>query len=302
MSDKYKVLIHTGGGYFGVTIASFLSYLGKDYDVASHVNCIGGTSIGGIITCALMAGCDTEKLLNGFIENGDKIFTKRWQNKVNILNLPFYSNKALKQTIQKFVGNTTIGDTRQKYKDTAMFVPATNMTRNSLKVFDNVTGRDDDYKLLDIGLYTSAAEFYFPVLNDKGDAITDGGIRQCSPIITTVTGIKNKLGINFQDMDVFVFGIGRAIDSLDEGCGTYEQVSKWGALDWITKFVVPDITNSNISMSKFWGENMGFHKFEFFNPIQIYGSMDDTSITNHILDESLMYKELFLDKWEEFLK
>jgi patatin-like phospholipase/acyl hydrolase len=58
-----------------------------------------------------------------------------------------------------------------------MFVPATNMTKNSLKVFDNITGKDDEYKLLDVGLYTSAAEFYFPVLNDKGDAITDGGIR-----------------------------------------------------------------------------------------------------------------------------
>lgn len=34
MSEKYKVLINTGGGYFGVTIASFLSFLGKDYDVA----------------------------------------------------------------------------------------------------------------------------------------------------------------------------------------------------------------------------------------------------------------------------
>ena len=37
-------------------------------------------------------------------------------------------------------------------------------------------------------------------------------------------------------------------------------------------------------MSKFWGENLGFNSFEFFNPIQIYGGMDDTSITEHILE------------------
>jgi patatin-like phospholipase/acyl hydrolase len=134
-----------------------------------------------------------------------------------------------------------------------MFVPATNMTKNNLKVFDNITGKDNNYKLLDVSLYTSAAEFYFPVLNDNGDAITDGGIRECSPIVTTVTGIKNKLGIEFKDMDVFVFGVGQAIDAIDCGCGSYNEVKKWGVIDWITKFVVPDITNSNISMSKFWG-------------------------------------------------
>jgi hypothetical protein len=31
------------------------------------------------------------------------------------------------------------------------------MTKNCLKVFDNTDGKDDNYKLLDVGLYTSAA-------------------------------------------------------------------------------------------------------------------------------------------------
>lgn len=300
--SKYKILINTGGGYFGITIASFLNFLGKDYDVAKNVNCIGGTSIGGIITCGLMAGCKNEDLLNGFIENGEKIFTKRWQNKVNILNIPFYDNVNLKETIKKFVGDKTIKDTRNLYPNTSMFVPATNMTKNKLKVFDNVNGKDDNYSLLDVGLYTSAAEFYFPVLEDKGDAITDGGIRECSPIMTTVIGVKNKLGIDFKDMDVFVFGVGKSIDSIDQGCGTYKEIKEWGVLDWITKFVVPDITNSNIAMSKFWGQNIGFNSFEFFNPIQIYSGMDDTSITEHILEQSLMYKEMFLEKWQKFIQ
>jgi predicted acylesterase/phospholipase RssA len=60
---KYKVLINTGGGYFGLTIASFLSYLGKNYSIPNEVDCISGTSIGGIITCALMAGCSGEQIL-----------------------------------------------------------------------------------------------------------------------------------------------------------------------------------------------------------------------------------------------
>ena len=302
MTDKYKAVVFTGGGYFGVTIAAFLSYLGKGYEFPEHVDCIAGTSIGGIIACALMADCNTEALLQGFVDNGPKIFKKRWQNKVWPLNLPFYSNKALSDTIESFVGSTTVGQTREAHPMTSLFVPATNMTKNCLKVFDNVDGKDDHYSLLEVSLYTSAAEFYFPVLEDNGDAITDGGIRECCPVVTTAVAIKNKLGIDFKDIDVFVFGVGQSIDSVDKGCGTYKEISKWSALDWVTKFVIPDVTNSNISMSKFWGEHLGFNSFRFFNPIQIYGGMADPSITDHILTEAEMYKEKFLEEWEAFLK
>lgn len=299
---KYKVLINTGGGYFGLTIATFLNYLGKDYIIPKDVDCIAGTSIGGIITCALMAGCTNDKILEGFIKNGDKIFTRRWQNRLCILNIPFYDNKNLKNTIYEFVGDKTIKDTKDMFPNTSMFVPATNMTKNKLKVFDNVDGKDNKYSLLDVSLYTSAAEFYFPILNDNGDAMTDGGIRQCSPIVTTVVGVKNKLGIDFKDMDVFVFGVGQAIDTTQQGCGTYNDVKKWGVIDWITKFVVPDITNSNIYMSKFIGQNLGFNSFEFFNPIQIKGALDNVNIKEHILEQCEMYKELFLDKWTKFIE
>lgn len=62
---KKKVVIFTGGGYFGVTIATFLSYLPEDYQLAKHVDVLAGTSIGGIITCALMAGCTGKEILDG---------------------------------------------------------------------------------------------------------------------------------------------------------------------------------------------------------------------------------------------
>lgn len=301
MTNKYKAVVFTGGGYFGVTIASFLSFLGKDYDMPNHVDCLAGTSIGGIIACALMGGCSTEDLLNGFIDNGKKIFTKRWQNKINPISIPFYSNKALKETIESFVGEQTIGDAKRNFPCTSMFVPATNMTKNRLKVFDTVDPKDAHYKLSEVALYTSAAEFYFDVLEDQGDAITDGGIRECCPVVTTACAIKDKVGVDFKNIDMFVFGVGRSIDGIDAGCGTYKEISGWGALDWVTKFVVPDVTNSNISMSKFWGEHLGFNSFTFFNPIQIYGGMDDVSVTDHILTESIMYKEKFLEEWEKFL-
>ena len=300
--SKKKVVIFTGGGYFGTTIAAFLSYLPERLLLPNVVDVVAGTSIGGIITCALMAGRAGQEVLDGFVQHGKKIFTKRWQNRINPLSIPFYSNKALKEVVEGFVGDLTIGGAKELFPGCDMFVPATNMTKNKLKVFDSVDPNDAHYKLLDVSMYTSAAELYFPVLEDNGDAMTDGGIRECSPIVTTACAVKDKLGADFKDLDVFVFGVGQAVDGLDYGCGTYKEVSKWGILDWVTKFVIPDVTNSNISMSKFWGEHLGFNSFKFFNPIQIKGGLDDTSVTDHILSECAMYKELFLKEWEDFIE
>jgi len=46
-----------------------------------------------------------------------------------------------------------------------MFVPCYNLTQGKIKVYDNIDGTDDDIKLTDISLDTSAAMFYFPIRN-----------------------------------------------------------------------------------------------------------------------------------------
>jgi len=51
-------------------------------------------------------------------------------------------------------------------------------------------------------------------------------------------------------MDVFVICAGNSISKKGY---KYKWVNDWGAVDWLTDFIIPDITNSNESMSKFWG-------------------------------------------------
>lgn len=297
--SKYKVLVLGGGGYFGLINTIFLSYLGKDYCIPKVVNSISGCSIGGIEACALMAGNDAEDIKQGFINFGDDIFTKRLANKVNIMNIPFYDNSQLKLTLERFCGYKTLKDTKSIYPDTTMFIPCYNMTKGALKVFDNIRPNDENVSLVDVGLYTSAAMFYFPVLrNEENHCIVDGGIREVIPVLTHTTGIKHKLKIDFKDMDVFVLCAG---NSIDRKCGCYHDINKWGPIDWLTNFLIGDITESNACTSKFWAEQLGFNKLEWFNPIQITGSLDDVTKTDYLLTECEMYKELFLDKWDKFL-
>ena len=291
-----KLLVLEGGGYFGLIDITFLSYLGKDYDVCKHIDSISGCSIGGIETCALMAATTPYDIQEAFIRCGSKIFKRR--NKFNPLSIPWYSDKGLREAVYEFTGELTIGDTKKIYPSTSMFVPALNMTKNRLKVYDNVDGKDDSYKLLDVSLDTSAACLYFPVRDSNGDAVTDGGLREVAPVVTHACGLKKHLGIPFKDMDVFVICAG---NSIDKKVGGYKEVDRWNILDWAKNWIINDITASNENTSKFWGENLGFRSFEWFNPVRIKGSLDDTSKTEYLLEECEMYKGLFLDKWEKFM-
>jgi len=60
--------------------------------------------------------------------------------------------------------------------------------------------------------------------------------------MTHAIGVKSKLGIDFKDMDVFVICAG---NSINKSTGDYETINNWGAVDWLTKFIVGDITASN---------------------------------------------------------
>lgn len=295
---KQKVLILAGGGLFGAIPVYFLSSLGKNYQFQKDIDTLAGTSIGGIESCCYAAGANPNELLEAFLQGASKIFSKKWQAKLNPLYTPTYDAIELSKFIKNFTDEKTIGDIKTLFPHLSFFVPCLNMTRNTIKVFDNVCGQDDDFLLKDIALCTSAAPTYFPVINFKCDAITDGGVRENIPIVTTATGLKSKLGIKFEDMDVFVLCTGKQID---KACGPYKKVSNWNLLDWALNFIVPDVTNSNESMSKFWGENLGFNSFEIFNPIQIKGAMDDVKNIPYIIEESKMYKGKFIEAWERFI-
>ena len=291
-----KVLVLGGGGYFGLINTTFLSYL-DDPDLCSKLGSISGCSIGGIEACALMAGASAKEIQEAFIEHGPAIFKP--MSKVNQLKIPWYSDEPLEETIKQVIGDQTIGDTKKRYPNTSLFVPTLNLSRGCMKVYDNVDGKDDNVPLLDVCLETSAACFYFPTrCNYSGDAIIDGGLREVVPVLTHTTGLKKHCGVRFEDMDVFVLGAGNDTARVYP---MYMDVKDWGAMDWLMKFLLNDVTGSNESTSRFWGSQLGFHSFEWFNPVAIAGSMADVTQTKYILETCDMYRDLFMYKWEEFM-
>lgn len=296
-NKKHKVLCIAGGGIFGIIPAAFLSFLEKDF--LNNVDTLSGCSIGGILANLYASGANPQNVLNDFFSGGGDIFSKRLAAKLNPLACPTYSNEKLKEFIEKYTEDKKLCDVRKKFPNLNLIVPTLNITDNKYKVFDNILKDEDDEVLLkDISLMTSAAPTYFPGINFKGKCIIDGGMIEVIPLLTTVTALKSKLGIEFSDMDILIVCTGTLIDKEPI---TYEDYENFNMLDVALKIVVPYVTLSNELATKFWGSQLGFNSFNLFNPIQIWGGMDSTENLNTILQDCEMYKTQFLRAWNKFL-
>lgn len=293
---KHKVLILAGGGFFGVIIAKFLSYI--DVNFVSQLDCLSGCSIGGILANAYACGANPNDVLNAFVRGGEKIFSKRIISYLNPLVAPTYDNKILTDFINQFCGDKKLGDIKSIYPNLSIVIPTLNLTDDRYKVWRNFVRSDCNIPLTTLSLMTSAAPTYFAGVQWQGKCYVDGGLIQVTSILTAVTAIKDKLGVQFQDMDVLVMGTGSLIDKTPI---TYDKYKKFNQLDICLKVVVPYVTLSNQLASKYWADQLGFNSFQFFNPIQIWGGLDQTKNLDIMMQDCEMYKNKFLISWQKFI-
>lgn len=331
---KYKVLINAGGGLFGYVITNFMSYL--NFDLYSKVDCVAGTSIGGILTLAYCCNNDYKWINEIFEIGGPKIFEK--VNTLYGIAAPKYNNKNLKNFLEKIYGSNKLSDiNRLADKDLHTIIPVMDFTLTQPRIFNNIDlPKDLDIDLVDLGLYTSAAPTYFDAwdytwkmidkyspdqlpINErilllaakqqelitkapnirKESTLLDGGVLENIPIISTYTTLHNELGVEPKDIDMFVIGTGNFINTHDY---TAKDISKWTILDYCLKMIVPYVTSSNEQMSVFWGTQMGFNSFTYFNPIDASGEMDDASILPGIKYQCENHKDEFIEEINNFLK
>lgn len=135
----------------------------------------------------------------------------------------------------------------------------------------------------------------------KGKSILlDGGVIENIPVITTYTTLRSELGIEAKDIDMFVIGTGD-----DYSCEplTVDDMNNWTLLDWLFKFLIPYITESNELTSVYWGALFGFNSFCYYNPLKVTGSLDDPNILpelkkqcNEIVDDFKYELYEFLNK------
>lgn len=293
---KHKVLILCGGGIYGAISSKFLSYL--NYDFIRDIDTIAGTSIGGVQSCCYASGAKGEDVLNAFVKEGKNIFKKRTMSKINPLSIPAYGNENLKNMLRQLTCNMQVKDVRKVYPNLNLIVPTINLTKDKPKVFDNITGGDDEVLLTEIGLMTSSAPTYFPGVEFNDCCMIDGGLYDVTGLVSGVTCLKGKLNIDFSEMDVLMMGTGTSY--MREPI-PYDEYKNYNIVQMLLNVIVPYVTLSSERASEYWGKNMGFNSFTYYNPIQHQGKLDNANELSTLFEDCEMFKKDFINVWQKFI-
>jgi len=192
----YHVLALSGGGYRGLYTATILRELEETLGqpLAQHFDLICGTSAGGLLALGVAAEIPAVELQAMFEKEGKRIFGTRnwWRRLTGFLFKAKHSNAGLHEVLTKKFGSKLIGDLRHR-----VLIPAVNYSTGKGQFFKtphHVTfERDHHLTLVEVGLATSAAPVYFPIVRNGRGAFVDGGLVGNAPGFFGLHEIKTFL-------------------------------------------------------------------------------------------------------------
>lgn len=248
-----RALSVDGGGMRGLYTAVYLSSLAKQYgtnrgvgdlDIGKGFDLIVGTSTGGIIATALVAGVPLDQVADLYRLHGAEIFPRKLPNSLGLgvltqlITRPHHIRKgaaALQRVLEATLGGETIGEV-YKRRGIALSVPTVEMAQHRSWVFKtpHLGGhRDDEFKLVDVCLATSAAPIYRSMANAYDSksrhayTFVDGGLWANNPVLVTLI---DALDMTDEDdrIEIYCLGTcarpaGHVLDSGDV---------HWGLVQW----------------------------------------------------------------------
>ena len=226
-----RVLSINGGGMRGLYTSTYLSELAKQFavrrkvgelDIGKGFDLIVGTSTGGIIACALVAGIPLGEVSRLYRQYGKEIFPVKMPSSLAGAILQIFlrpkwvakGSAALERELDKSFGGLTVGQVHEQ-RHIALAVPAVEMSRHRSWVFKtpHLDGqRDDDFRLVDVCLATSAAPLYMPMARVKNPTtpnynhvFVDGGLWGNNPVLV---GMIDALRITKEGGRIEIFSMG----------------------------------------------------------------------------------------------
>ena len=198
---RFQILSLIGGGIRGAFVTSYLMELEQKLGrpISECFDLIAGTSTGGIIAAGLALGRSAEEM-NDFYKNyGKQIFSPRSKYKASglmkyafpIANKVFkwktggdlasafranYCPFALEEAFESAFSGKTLKDVNQ----TRLILPTLNLTDGEPHVFRSLhlpkAVHDQDVKIADAVIASTAAPTYFPHRRINGKDYVDGGL------------------------------------------------------------------------------------------------------------------------------
>ncbi len=228
---------------------------GKSLDIGSGFDLIVGTSTGGILACGLAAGVSLKDISIMYQEHGPSIFPAptpdlsrrgiermiasswkllRWERDRN--SWAIAGQTALRNALVEVLRDETVRQCWER-RNIALCIPTVNMSNHKPWVFKtpHLPGktRDNDYRLVDMCLATSAAPIFFPLaVTDVPEAshynvFVDGGLWANNPVLI---GLTEALQLACNEQEIQIISIGTCAPPV--GRTVPRNKSNWGLADW----------------------------------------------------------------------
>lgn len=233
MKRPYRVLCIDGGGMRGIYTAALLDRLAVYYakernaealDVGKAFDLIAGTSTGAILACAVAIGRPMASVVALYEKHGSSIFPHRIkEGKLSpILRAAFRGGRivsrgdaALQKALREELHNITLKQVFNN-RGISLSIPAVSMETHRSWVFKKTPKsglRDDNYKLADICLASSAAPIYrsLAAISDPDTqsnnyrVFADGGLWANNPVLVALIDALNCAA---SDQPIEIFSLG----------------------------------------------------------------------------------------------
>ncbi|MHC2676954.1 hypothetical protein ACVI1J_009117 [Bradyrhizobium diazoefficiens] len=231
----FRVLSLDGGGMRGTYTATYLDRVATAFarrrkldslDIGKGFDLIVGTSTGAIIGCALAVGKPLSEVVALYRKHGPKIFSKKLPSSlVGVTPDLLLRKRALEAgeaellgALVDTIGEETMAEVYER-RDIALAFSAVEMSQHRAWVFKTphfaaTNHRDDNYRLADVCLASSAAPLYRSLAAidqpDGGDGnrfnvFADGGLWANNPVLL---GLIEALDVAEAGREIQIFSLG----------------------------------------------------------------------------------------------
>lgn len=231
----YRILSMDGGGIRGIITAMLLEKLDASFPgFLSKIDLFAGTSTGGLLALGFAAGKSPKEAVQLYQDLGDQVFADTVLDDIRDLGTLIgadYNTEPLRSILINEFGSLTLGDLEKKVLVSAFdldnYPDDPNEVRTwKAKFFHNFPGPDSDAheKVVEIGLYTSAAPTYFPTVN----GYIDGGVVANNPSVCALAQALHLPTGGQWIEDVVLLSVGTGHNP------RYLDVSEedWGLVQW----------------------------------------------------------------------
>jgi len=238
--SRYLILAMDGGGIKGLITAILLERLESQIPgFISEIDLFAGTSTGGLLALGLAAGRTPSQARELYEIYGKAVFADTLFDDLRDLGKLVgadYPLEPLRQTLESQFGDLTLGELKKRALVSAFDLDAAPPDQSrqrawKAKFFHNYPGVDSDagQKVVNVGLYTSAAPTYFPIC----DGYIDGGVVASNPSVCALAQALHPLtgGQKLEDLRLLSISTGFNPRFLNS------QNGDWGLVQWAPQLV-----------------------------------------------------------------